>query len=64
MELQNGNIEQYTNITEQIDDRKNQIQSDQIDPRDVSRSKTKRKRTGIFSKADLLRNYTLCYCIT
>ena len=64
MELQNGNIEQYTNITEQIDDRKNQIQSDQIDPRDVSRSKTKRKRTGIFTKADLLRNYTLYYCIT
>lgn len=64
MELQNGNIEQYTNITEHIDDRKNQIQSDQIDPRDVSRSKTKRKRTGIFTKADLLRNYTLYYCIT
>ena len=48
MELQNGNIEQYTNITEQIDDRKNQIQSDQIDQREVSRSKTKRKRTGFF----------------
>ena len=64
MESQNGNIEQYTNITEQIDDRKNQIQSDQIDPRDVSRSKTKRKRTGIFTKANLLRNYTLYYCIT
>ena len=56
MELQNGNIEQYTNITEQIDDRKNQIQSDQIDPRDVSRSKTKRKRTGILSTSVLLRN--------